>query len=107
MDHASHVGAPGKENLFRAVKAAVPVPEAARDLGLRPNAAGMLRCPFHPDKNPSLRLYPDHFYCFGCHTHGDVVDLAARIWNLRPIEAAKLLSREYRVADPHPDFFPD
>ena len=107
MNHANHQPFPEGENLFRAVKAAVPLPEAARDLGLLPGPGGMVCCPFHPDKTPSLRLYPDHYYCFGCHAHGDVVDLAARLWSLRPIEAAKALSRQYRVADPHPDFYPD
>ena len=101
---ASH---PDGQNLFRSVKAAVPVPEAARRLGIEPDPGGMARCPFHPDKRPSLRLYPEHFYCFGCHAHGDVVDLTARICNLRPIHAAKLLAEYYRVEDPHPSFFPD
>jgi hypothetical protein len=35
--------------------------------------AKMIRCPFHPDDNPSMRIYDDHAYCFGCHWHGDQV----------------------------------
>jgi len=29
----------------------------------------------HPDRTPSMRLYldDDRYYCFGCHTHGDVI----------------------------------
>jgi hypothetical protein len=25
----------------------------------------MIACPFHDDSTPSLRVYSDHFYCFG------------------------------------------
>ena len=49
--------------------------------GLQPDKNGMLSCPFHPDKNPSMRVYLDthSVYCFSgnCPTHGhslDVVD---------------------------------
>ena len=92
------------QNLFQAVKAAVPLPEAARRFGLEPNRGGFVRCPFHEDHTPSLRLYEDHYYCFGCHAHGDVVDLYARMGRLRPIEAARILAEVYRVEDPAPAF---
>jgi hypothetical protein len=40
------------------------------------------RCPFHDDKNPSLKLnQPDSkngwFYCFGCHAAGDLIHWVA------------------------------
>jgi len=94
-------------NLFEAVKEAVPVPEAARVCGLVPNGSGMVRCPFHEDHTPSMKLYEDHYYCFGCHTHGDVVDLYARLGKLRPIEAAQVLAKLFRVEDPRLVFLRD
>ena len=32
-------------------------------------------CPFHPDRNPSLVVFPatGSFHCFGCSKHGDVI----------------------------------
>ncbi|MDP9383218.1 MAG: CHC2 zinc finger domain-containing protein [Chloroflexota bacterium] len=32
-------------------------------------------CPFHPDDNPSLVVYErdEHFHCYGCGAHGDVI----------------------------------
>lgn len=38
-------------------------------------------CPLHPDKHPSLVVYPDdrRFYCFGCGARGDVIDFARAV----------------------------
>ena len=38
-------------------------------------------CPLHPDRHPSLVIYPDQgkFHCFGCRAHGDVIDFARAI----------------------------
>ncbi len=85
------------KTLFQAVKEAVPVPEAAKRLGLEPGPGGMVRCPFHEDRNPSLKLYPDHYYCFGCHAHGDVIDLLAKLAALRPVESARILAEQFGV----------
>ena len=88
------------QTIFQAVKEAVPLPEAARCCGLEANPGGMTRCPFHEGHTPSLRLPPDHYYCFGCHAHGDVIDLYARLGRLRPIEAARVLAELFHVEDP-------
>lgn len=36
--------------------------------GISPNKNHMLRCPFHEDDKPSMKIYPqtDIFHCFGC-----------------------------------------
>jgi CHC2 zinc finger/Toprim domain len=31
-------------------------------------------CPFHDDSTPSLQVYDDHFHCYGCGAHGDLID---------------------------------
>ena len=49
-------------NLFEIVKASVHVPETARMYGLTPDRHGMVRCPFHEDRHPSLKLNEDYFY---------------------------------------------
>ena len=87
-------------NIFEAVKEAVPVPLAAERYGLTANRAGMVCCPFHDDHTPSLKLNEDYFYCFGCQAGGDVVSLTARLFDLRPYEAASKLAVDFGVEVP-------
>ena len=87
-------------NIFDAVREAVPVPLAAERYGLKANRAGMVCCPFHDDHTPSLKLNEDYFYCFGCGAGGDVVSLTARLFNLRPYEAASKLAVDFGVNVP-------
>jgi hypothetical protein len=30
-------------------------------------------CPFHEEKTPSFYVYADHYHCFGCGAHGNVI----------------------------------
>ncbi len=87
-------------NIFEAVKETVPVPLAAERYGLKANCAGMACCPFHDDRTPSLKLNEDYFYCFGCGAGGDVVSLTARLFDLRPYEAASKLAVDFGVDVP-------
>src|SRR5262245_57257520 len=38
------------------------------------------RCPFHQDRHPSLMVdeRDQHFHCFGCGAHGDVISFVMR-----------------------------
>ncbi|EDP20626.1 LPD16 domain-containing protein [Faecalibacterium prausnitzii] len=82
-------------NLFETVKQAVTVKEAAQLYGIEVKRGGMACCPFHDDKNPSMKLNEDYFYCFGCGASGDVIDLTARFYNLSPKEAAEKLAQDF------------
>ena len=84
-------------NLFETVKASVSVPDAAKMYGLQPNHHGMVRCPFHDDRHPSLKLNEVYFYCFGCGATGDVIDLTARLFALSPYEAARKLAADFGI----------
>lgn len=50
-------------------------------------------CPFHPDKNPSLIIYPatDSWSCFGCNAGGDAAALLMRYLNIHFDEAKNRL----------------
>jgi DNA polymerase len=40
----------------------------------QPLVNGKMCCPFHADDTPSLHIFDDHFFCFGCGARGDHVD---------------------------------
>lgn len=82
-------------NVFETVKQSVTVREAAERYGIEVKRGGMACCPFHDDKNPSMKLNEEYFYCFGCGATGDVIDLTARRYNLSPKEAAEKLAQDF------------
>ena len=86
------------ESVFEAVKGSVTVREAAQMYGIEVNRSGMACCPFHDDKNPSMKLNEEYFYCFGCGATGDVIDFTARLYNLSPKEAAEKLAQDFGLA---------
>ena len=83
------------ESVFEAVKQSVTVREAAQMYGIEVNRSGMACCPFHDDKNPSMKLNEEYFYCFGCGATGDVIDFTARLYTLSPKEAAEKLAQDF------------
>ena len=51
-------------NVYEAVKENVTARQAAQAYGIRISRSGMALCPFHNDKNPSMKL-DKRFHCFG------------------------------------------
>jgi len=47
---------------------------------LKPDRHNFLKCPFHGDDDPSLKIYPETntFNCFGCGAAGDVIEFIER-----------------------------
>lgn len=58
--------------IFEIVKENVNLREAAELYGIDVNRYGKALCPFHNDRNPSLYVADDHYYCFACGEHGDL-----------------------------------
>lgn len=81
--------------IFDEVKSLVDVPTAARSYGVEVHRGNMALCPFHRERHPSCKLYDDHYYCFGCQAHGDVIKLVQELFGLKPIEAVKQLNSDF------------
>ena len=84
--------------IFDTLKARVTVPQAAAHYGVRIGRNGMCCCPFHSDKTPSMKINETYYYCFGCHSTGDVIDFTARLFNLSPLDAARKLALDFGIA---------
>ena len=82
------------ENVFEAVKQSVSTRDAAAFYGIEVKRNGMACCPFHDDKNPSMKV-DQRFHCFGCGEDGDVIDFTAKLFNLSPKEAAEKLAQDF------------
>ena len=87
-------------NFFETVKQSVTTRQAAERYGLSVNRSGMVRCPFHEDHNPSMKV-DDRFYYFGCHATGDVIDFTARLFGLSPYAAAQKLEIDFGIGAEH------
>lgn len=82
---------------FKEVKENIPVPVVAEHYGLAVRNR-MTQFIFHDDRNPSMKLYDDYFYCFGCTEHGDVIALTAKLFGITPLEAAKKLCADFGIS---------
>ena len=89
-------------NLYEQIKNQLTPKHVTERYGPPIHRGDMICCPFHDDKTPSMKLYDDHFYCFGCQKSGDVIDLAAQLLRLTNYEVAKLLSADFGITDEVP-----
>ena len=86
--------------MFRKVKESVSMLQVADYYGLHVNRKGLCLCPFHQDRTPSLKIYPDGkgFYCFTCGTGGDQIKFTALYDEITNREAAEKLAAAFHVS---------
>jgi CHC2-type zinc finger protein/Toprim domain-containing protein len=61
------------------------------DLITEPLTGGQMCCPFHDDAKPSLRVYPDHYHCYGCGAHGNQLNWLTSVEGMDQDEAIEFL----------------
>ena len=83
-------------NVFEAVKPVVTTKQAAEMYGILVKRNGMARCPFHNDKNPSMKV-DKRFHCFGCQADGDAIDFVAKLFGLPVRDAAIKLADDFGI----------
>ena len=81
---------------YARIKQTVTTRQAAERYGLSVNRSGMVKCPFHEDHNPSMKV-DDRFYCFGCGASGDVIDFTARLFGISLKDAAQKLTADFGI----------
>ena len=84
-------------NVFEVVKQTVTTRQAAEMYGIRVNRHGMAVCPFHNDRNPSMKV-DNRFHCFACQADGDAVDFVSRLFGLPSKEAAMKLADDFGIS---------
>ena len=88
--------------IFEIVKENVNLWEAAELYGIDVNRYGKALCPFHNDRHPSLYVADNHFYCFACGEHGDVIGFVGRLFHLSPYDAARKLMADFHLSPDKP-----
>ena len=88
--------------IFEIVKENINLREAAELYGIDVNRYGKALCPFHNDRHPSLYVADDHYYCFACGEHGDVIDFVGRLFQLSPYDAARKLMTDFHLSPDKP-----
>ncbi len=91
-------------NIFEIVKQNVSISSVIGEYTTLKKAGVYLkgRCPFHHERTASFTVSPhkDIFYCFGCHSGGDVISFIAKIERLSQKEAAYHLIKRYNITVP-------
>ena len=97
-----------KTGIYSQIKEQVSTRAVAEFYGYKVNRNGMMCCPFHKDKTPSMKV-DQNFICFGCQEKGDVIDFAAKLFGLPLYEAAGKLIADMGLtvtAESRPDVQP-
>ena len=89
-------------NVFGTVKTSISTREAAARYGVEVNRHGKALCPFHNDRHPSLFVDDDHYHCYACGEHGDVIDFTAKLFGLKLYEAAQKLAHDFGIPQDKP-----
>lgn len=74
--------------------------------GFQPDRADCIKCPFHADRHPSLKIYTEPgrgFYCYSCGAGGSVVDFVMRLFHLNYRQALLRIGSDFGFSDDPPD----
>jgi len=76
------------------IKQCLSIQTVLKHYNLQADKNGMLKCPFHEDDKPSLKIYSNTntFNCFGCDANGDVIEFIQRKEDCNKHEAIKRAS---------------
>ncbi len=71
------------------IKSRLSILRVLENYGLKPNRHKQIKCPFHEDDKPSMKIYTDTntFNCFGCGANGDVIEFIQKKENLNKHQA--------------------
>lgn len=70
--------------------------------GFELDRAGFCKCPFHSERSGSFKAYDGNkgFYCFGCHSHGSVIDFVMQYFGLNFQDAISKINTDFSLGLP-------
>ena len=87
-------------NIFDAVKDELNARQVVEAYGIQVRHNGMCCCPFHGDKNPSMKVDNKRFHCFGCgekehHFYKEISDYYHRVKEWKEAYKPKSMDEEW------------
>ena len=84
---------------YEEVKQRLSMRQVAAYYGFREDRKHLCLCPFHADRHPSMRIYPNDkgFYCFSCGKGGDVITFVSALYGLSNEQACKKLIEDFSL----------
>ena len=84
---------------YQEVKGRAGMRQVAEFYGYPVDRQGRCLCPFHNDKHPSMKIYPDDrgYYCFSCGSGGDTITFVSRLYGLDNEGAARKLIEDFSL----------
>jgi hypothetical protein len=81
------------------VKQALNIRQVVEHYGFNVNRAGLIKCPIHREKTPSMKIYNNNkgFYCFGCNAGGTVIDFVMKLFGVDCKTAINKLIEDFRL----------
>jgi DNA primase len=61
---------------------------------------GRIRCPIHHGTDRNMRVYPNSYYCWVCHAHGDVIQFVQSVLGLSFQDAMQRISDDFGLGLP-------
>lgn len=85
-------------DIFSQIKASLTMSDVVEHYGFEVSR-GVMLCPFHDDRKPSLKVYPGSrgWYCWVCDEGGTVIDFVAKLFHLNARQAAIRLDNDFRL----------
>jgi DNA primase len=91
-------------NLFSYIKSRLSILDVVNEYTKLKQAGAYWKasCPFHHEKTASFTVSPhkEIFYCFGCHTGGDLIAFISKVEHCSQWEAAQFLIERYQIEVP-------
>ncbi len=91
-------------NIFSFIKNTVSILDVVNEYATLKKAGLYWKgiCPFHQEKTPSFTVSPHReiFYCFGCHSGGDVISFISKAEQYSALEAVNFLADRYNIEIP-------
>lgn len=77
------------------IKDRLTMREVFERYGYTADRKGFIRCPFHSEKTPSMKIYEKDYHCFGCQEHGDVITFVQKLFGLSFQETLRKIDADF------------